>query len=123
MKHWPRIVEILLGCWLSLSPAFLGWANGNPATLLSERFFGSAIIIVAIVAIVLPWEPLHFLIAPLDLWILIVPYFEFARPGPALAQSDITVGLVLLMMLILPTRALEPPKSWRVFRDAGHRAG
>ena len=56
------------------------------------------------------------LILLIGVWLIAAPYFSLPRPGPALAQSDITVGLTLLMIGILPTRASEPPAPWRDFR-------
>lgn len=40
---------------------------------------------------------------------------SFPRPGPAVAQNQILVGLLLGLLAVVPTEAGRPPVAWRQY--------
>lgn len=51
----------------------------------------------------------------LALWIIGVAFAAPNPPPPAMYQNFVVVGLLLLMIAVLPSRASEPPRGWREF--------
>ena len=113
MTHWPRWLEIAVGLWLIMSSPIIEPVSGLSPAFISEVILGSGVAVVAAVSMKKEWERLHWVAAPLALWVTLVPYFHYEGASPPLAQSDITAGLILLMLFILPTRALDPPDVWQ----------
>ena len=112
MTVWPRLLEVMLGCWLIISPWVIGRIVGGNSPVMGEVVLGGGIVLLSGLSIHRRWEWVHSLTAPLALWLVLVPYFSYDRPGPAQAQNDILVGILLLMTVVLPTRALEPPQNY-----------
>jgi Zn-dependent protease len=110
---WPRVVELMLGAWLAISPfVFRG-------TLDVERYTWSLVVsgaVVIIASLLSFWPPAsqaRFATLLAALWLAGHGYFAAVRPGPPAAQNEITIGLLLLLFAILPNETNRPPVPWR----------
>ncbi len=112
---WARVVEFMLACWLSISPfifrhpfeeTFL-WANDLTCAVLIALF--------ALLSFVKGLEKIHLLTLGVALWLWGLGYTTFPDPAPIALENDLTVGLLLLMIALVPSQSSLPPRSWRKF--------
>lgn len=109
---WGRVVEIMTGVWLLLSPFIFG-VQRDPAILWGD--IGTAILIW-ILAGASYWPPLrhsHWFILLVAAGLIVVGRFSSAMPASPAQQNHIFVGLFLLMIAIIPNEASQPPIQWR----------
>ncbi|MEX0820138.1 MAG: SPW repeat protein [Pirellulaceae bacterium] len=110
---WSRVVEIMLGCWLAVSPFIFGHAADAPMLWWMDWICALAVISFGMLSY---WQPLrHIHVATALVALVMIGYGRFASPGddvtPAL-QNHILVGLLLLMFAIVPNHASRPPRWW-----------
>jgi len=115
---WPRALELILGCWLLLSPMIFGHTGGSALGMVDR---GAGMLVVAIVTIsLLPsLDRLHLATLPLAVALIAWSWSWFPRPGPAGAQNQILVGLLLGLLSVVPADATSPPESWRRYVGDG----
>jgi hypothetical protein len=115
---WPRVVEVMLGCWLALSPFIFRHAADQRTLWFNDLSCAAAVIIVAL----LSWWPTcrraHLAIIAVGLWLVGFGYLASPHPAPPALQNVILVGVLLLMFAIIPSEASLPPRSWRDFSAA-----
>lgn len=107
---WARIVEFMLAMWLLLSPFIF---RGEPRHSLTAVSMGG---IVGLFSLLSFWRPLrhsHLLTGIAAVVMILLAYFAGPRPGPAAAQNQIVIGLLLAMLSIVPNEATLPPEPWR----------
>lgn len=112
---WARVIEVMLGCWLAVSPFIFRHPAGDQVLWLNDLFSATAVIVLALVSF---WPPLRFAhVANLAiaLWLIAFGFWAFPYPAPPALQNDIVVGLLLLMFAIVPNEATLPPRPWRDF--------
>lgn len=117
---WSRVVEVMLGCWLAVSPFVFRHGGDDTAFWVNDLSCASAVILLALVSW---WHPLrhaHVLIAGVGLWMIAFGYLHFGGPIPPAVQNNVLMGLLLVMFGVIPNRASEPPASWR--KDEPRRA-
>lgn len=119
---WPRVLELLLGLWLLLSPGVLGH-GGESALGLADRLAGTLIVVVAALSMIPRLSRIHFATLAIGLALGAWAWASFERPGPAGAQSQILVGLSLALLALVPTGSTRPPEEWRPFVDEEPRGG
>ena len=110
---WPRVVELMLACWLAVSP-FVFRGTGSAAEYVVSSATAAALIVAASLASF--WRPLRRAsLATLLCGIGVAAhgYLSAPRPGPPAAQNEIVVGLLLILFAIIPTEANRPPQPWR----------
>ena len=110
---WPRIIELMLGSWLIVSPFV--FRDTPELERYTWSFVGSGAVVV-IASLLSFWEPAasaRFLTLLTSLWLTGHGYFAAVRPGPPAAQNEIMVGLLLLVFAILPNDTNRPPVDWR----------
>ncbi len=109
---WSRVVEIMLGCWLAISPFVFGHAESQTMPWFMDWLCALLIISFALLSY---WQPLrHIHLATAFLAILMICYGRFASPEqviPAL-QNHILTGLLLLMFALIPNHTSQPPECW-----------
>lgn len=111
---WARVIELMLGCWLAVSPFIFRHSPEDRVLWFSDLLSALVIIVVVLVSF---WPPLRFAhIANLAvaLWLIAFGYWA-PYPTPPALQNDIVVGLLLMMFAIIPNNANEPPQPWREF--------
>jgi hypothetical protein len=112
---WARVVEVMLGCWLAVSPFIFRHAADE--RWLWANDFASAFAVVTL-ALLSFWRPLrhaHLAIGAVGLWLMGFGYFASPHPLAPALQNDLLVGLLLAMFAIIPNEANRPPQAWREF--------
>ena len=112
---WPRVVEVMLGCWLALSPFIFRHAAGQRGLWFNDMFCGAAVMAIALLSCWPPCRRAHLAIMGVSLWLVGFGYFGAPHPAPPALQNDILVGMLLLMFAIIPSEANLPPHSWRAY--------
>lgn len=110
---WPRVVEIMLGVWLSLSPFIFG--HDPTQTMRWVTDLGSGLVLVTL-SLLSYWPPAryaHLGSIVVGLWLVTFGWYWEGYPTPAALQNDLTVGLLVLMFAILPSETNLPPRVWR----------
>ena len=115
---WGRVVEVMLGCWLALSPFLFGHYSSDRPIWMSDLICSGTVILLALVSFW--WWPVarflryaHVLILGVAFWLIGFGYFYGGHPASPGYQNDIFVGLTLLLTAIIPNEASQPPPSWR----------
>lgn len=113
---WPRIVELVLGCWLIISP-FIFHKNPSPAAAWASHAAGAAIVVIALASIVQRWQrPFRWLNAGIAVALGLYGYVQVSRVDALQVptyENFIVISLLLLLHLILPHPADRPPRAWR----------
>jgi hypothetical protein len=112
---WPRVVEVMLGCWLIVSPFIFAHPAERTAWWVNDMASGLAIIVFALAS---HWRPLkrtHLLSAAVALWLISYAYFSPLYAAPAM-QNTMVLGLLVGMMAIIPSEANRPPEGWRALQ-------
>ena len=112
---WARVVEVMLGCWLAISPFV--FRHPADARGLWSNDLGCALAVVTLALLSL-WPRLryaHLTLIGVALRLIYFGYFGLSHPAPPALQNDLIVGLLLLMLAIIPNEALLLPKAWRDF--------
>lgn len=110
---WARVIEVMLGCWLAVSPFIFRHSADESGLWLNDLFSALAVIMLALVSF---WSPLryaHLAIVLVALWLIGFGFWASGYPTPPALQNDILVGLLLLMFAIIPNEANLPPQGWR----------
>jgi hypothetical protein len=110
---WARIVEILLGCWLALSPFIFHYGAGQKAYWVNDLLCGLAVTVLALASFRQAFRHAHLLTGVVACWLIGFGYWGVSHPAPLASQNDLLAGLLLLMLAIIPNEAFLPPGSWR----------
>ena len=108
---WARVVEVMLGCWLAVSPFVFRHGADDRLLWFSDLLSAFVVVVLALVSF---WPPLrfaHLAIAAVGLWLIALGFLAPYPTAPAF-QNDIVVGLLLLIFAIVPNEANQPPKPW-----------
>lgn len=110
---WPRVVELMIGCWLLMTPFVFRGTTGVSDYLANAYVSGGLIVIASLFSF---WERTrlaHLITVGVAVWLAVHGYLSAARPGPPAAQNEITTGLILLLFAILPNESNAVPTAWR----------
>lgn len=110
---WPRVVEIMLGAWLLITPFVFRHSADIDAYAANAMVSGSIVIAASLLCFWRRADRAYFVTLMMAFWLMGHGYFSAARPGPPPAQNEIMVGLLLLLFAILPTETNQPPGPWR----------
>ncbi len=102
---WAQLVVMLLGLWLMLAPAVLGYDNGGAAAM-NDRIVGPVVATLATVAI---WEvtrSLRWVNVVLGLWLIVGVWVIGGETVAAINSTATGVGIVALSVM----------QRWRVVR-------
>lgn len=117
---WARVVEVMLGCWLAVSPFVFRLSSEDRVLWFNDLFSALAVIVLALVSFWPPMQFAHVASFTIGLWLIAFGFLASPYPTPPGLQNDIVVGLLLLMSAIIPNHASRPPQSWHDF--LGRRA-
>jgi hypothetical protein len=112
---WARVIEVMLGCWLAISPFIFRHSAGDKVLWFNDFISATAVIVLSVVSF---WPPLRFAHIgnfAIALWLIAFGFWASPYPTPPALQNDIVVGLLLLMFAIVPNEAAQPPRPWRDF--------
>lgn len=110
---WGRVIEIMTGVWLAMSPFIFRVADDR---IILWGDLGVALLIWLLAGLSY-WPPTrHAHVAILLVAIGLITWGRLAAgteaPPPA-HQNHIAVGIFLLMIAIVPNYASHPPRGWR----------
>lgn len=112
-QAWPRVVEVMLGLWLVLSPLIFRLGPADRAVTVNHIVYGAAAVVASLIAIRVPF--VRAIVVAIGLWLLGYGYAAhgyYSAPG---CQNLMIVGALLCVLGIIPTDCLEPPYSWREY--------
>ena len=110
---WPRIVEVMLACWLTVSPFIFDYDEADRLLWITAYLSAAAVATLSLLSLSRRFDKMHLGILVVAAWLAVTGYaFGGERPAPAAYQNDLVVGLLLAMLAILPTRTSEPPQRW-----------
>jgi hypothetical protein len=110
---WGRVLEVMLGLWLVLSPFSFGHYPAHQPLSVSDFTCGAAIVLLACLSFWRLTRYAHLLQLAVACWLLGFGYFYGGYPAAPGYQNNIFVGLILVLLAIIPTEAEQPPRSWR----------
>ena len=111
---WPRTVEVMLACWLAISPFV--FQHPLSKTFWSWNDWGTAILIAtfALLSFVHQTRRAHLLELLVAAWLIGLGWVTSSGGLGAPAQQNwICVGLLILMTAIIPGDCDRPPERWR----------
>jgi hypothetical protein len=112
---WARVVEVMLGCWLAVSPFVFRHARDERAFWTNDLLCASVTVVLALISFWRPLRHAHLVTAAVALWLIGFGYLAAPYPTPPALQNDITTGWLLLMFAIIPNEVNRPPRPWRDF--------
>jgi hypothetical protein len=109
--RFARILESCLGAWLASAHWVLPGATDVPG---GATAIGIAVALVAVLSMAPRLERyyLHLVNGLAGLW-LTGSIVLATRPVSPSGQNALLIGLLLMMLAIVPTRAFSPPRGWR----------
>lgn len=110
---WARTVEVMMGCWLAMSPFIFRHPSGEPHWWWNDFACATLMAGFALLSFVESWRWAHLLQIAVGFWLIGYGFTLGNFPVPPALQNDITVGILLLMFAIVPTEATQPPRAWR----------
>lgn len=110
---WGRVLEVVLGLWLVLSPFLFSHAPAQVRLWQSDLFCGTAMVVLALLSYWPPTRYAHVLQLGVAGWLIGFGYFYGGYPAAPGYQNNIFVGLTLLLLALIPNEANHPPRSWR----------
>jgi hypothetical protein len=130
---WGRVLEVMLGLWLGLSPFIFGHYPAHQPLWVSDLACGTAMVLLALLSFWHPTRYAHLLNLVVAGWLVGFGYLYGGYPATPGFQNNIFVGLILVLVAIIPNEADQPPRSWRRYYQqqaesptqptAGERAG
>lgn len=110
---WPRTVEVMLGLWLGASPFIFQHPASEPAFWWTDFVCAFLIVTISLASFWSRTLHAHVLNLGVALWLVGFGYLAFGASPPPAAQNELTVGLLLLIVAIIPSEATLPPREWR----------
>ena len=110
---WPRVVEVMLGCWLLVTPFVFRDTEAIGNYTINSVISGSVVILASLLSFWDRTRSARMVTLVVSLWLATHGYFWAERPGPPAAQNELAVGLVLLLFAVLPNETNDVPRRWR----------
>lgn len=114
---WPRAIEIMLGCWLALSPFIFQHAAGETALWVVDLGGATLVITLALFSFWKKTAWAHFAIVAVAAGLIAFGYLYQPHPAPPALQNNVLVGWLLIMFAIMPNQINIPPRSWREYNQ------
>lgn len=112
---WPRVVEIMLGVWLIISPFVLRYENEHLWMWFNDFSAGAFAMTFSLLSYRSSTRRSHLFLLILSGWLLCYGMFIVEQFDSAAAQNVVVIGLLLLMIAIIPSESSKPPVEWREF--------
>ena len=109
---WARVVEIMLGCWLAVSPFVFRHSAEEPILWIVDWAAATAVIVIGLVSY-LPWaRHIHLGVCLVGLALCGFAYLWEPYPAQPALHNHFVLGLLFLMLGLIPNHASEPPPGW-----------
>ncbi len=112
---WARVVEVMLGCWLAISPFVFRHPAEEQRLWINDLGCALAVVALALFSFWPRTRHAHLALVAVGLWLLGFGRFSAQHPAPPALQNDLLVGFVLMMFALVPNEASLPPGAWREF--------
>lgn len=116
---WARYIEGLIALWIVSAPAVLRGVDISAGTWLWQGAIAGIIVLCALASHAARFRYAHLISAGIGLGLtgfgLVTGLMN--ENGTIMAQHQITTGLLLSMLGIVPSRANRPPTAWRDFYE------
>lgn len=109
---WSRVVEVMLGCWLLMSPFIFRHAAGEVDLWTNDLVCGSAVIAFGLLSYWKPMRHAHLVSFAVGGWMIVFAYWRGFGAAPPASQNHAIVGLLLLMFAVIPNNASRPGTEW-----------
>ncbi len=110
---WPRIVQVMLGLWLVVSPLIFRIDGRDTALIVVHMASGAAAVILALIAVRVRF--LHLATLVLGLWLIGYGYGVGGYPPAPAYRNLLIVGVLIAVLGIIPSDCLQPTRSWREY--------
>ena len=110
---WARVVEIMLGCWLLVSPFVFRHQSEDVVAWTIDLAAGFLVILLGLLSYWRPTRWAHLALLPLAAGLIASAYARSGGSPPASAENHMSIGVLLLMFAIIPNDASQPPYGWR----------
>jgi len=118
---WARAIEVMLGCWLAMSPFVFRHGSEERMLWINDLTCGLAIVTLALLSFWSPLRYMHLAILAPAFWLVFFGFIA-GHPAPPASQNHILLGLLLLMFAIIPNEANSPPLSRAAAPDSSSRS-
>jgi hypothetical protein len=112
---WARVIELMLACWLALSPFIFVHDPTRKFLWINDFTCSCAVALFALLSFWDRWEKSHLLTLAVGFWLYGVAFATFPDPASPAQQNGLLVGLLLSMLAIVPSHAEHPPRPWQEF--------
>lgn len=112
---WPRVVEVMLACWLMVSPFVFRYPPDATFLWVNDYVCATLIVLFSMLSNIPRIEKIHLVNLAVALWLIGVAYLQPTAPPPPPYQNYVVLGFGLLIFGILPSHASEPPRAWKEF--------
>lgn len=109
---WARVVEVMLGCWLAVSPFVFRHGPDTRDLWTTDLACAAIIVTLALLSFAPRLRRAHLGQLAVAAWLV---GFGYTGEGAPAHQNQIVVGLLLAMLAIVPSEASRPPPSWRAW--------
>ncbi|MAT15199.1 MAG: hypothetical protein CMJ46_08020 [Planctomyces sp.] len=110
---WSRVVEMMLGLWLLMSPFIFRYDDSQTMIWASDYACGSAVIVFSLLSYVQSCRKIHLMNIAIGFWLVGFAYYLGFGDAPPAAQNSLILGMVLLMFAVIPSEASVPAPRWR----------
>jgi len=110
---WSRVVEVMLGCWLLISPFVFRHAADEPALWANDLACGTAAIVFGLLSYWRPMRHAHLATMAVGGWLIAFAYRTGFGSAPPASQNHLILGLLLLMFAVIPNKAGRPAEGWK----------
>ncbi len=115
---WSRVVEVMLGCWLMISPFVFHHPSSATALWTNDLSCGAAVAAFALLSYVRQTHHAHLLSIIVAVWLIAFAYWQgFGSASPA-SQNHAIIGLLLGMFAVIPNNAGLPAAEWETATTA-----
>jgi hypothetical protein len=115
---WGRILQILCAGWLAISPfALSGYGAPSMLVTITDVVCAAVVALLAAVSYHRRVPQLHLATVIPALWLIGTAILKTPSPPPPIHQSGVITGLLLLLLVLVPTHASSPPRGWDAYND------
>lgn len=121
---WARVVEVMLACWLAMSPFIFAYPDDLTLYWANDFFCAASVTVFALGSMSRRFDMLHLASLAVAAWLIAVACLAAPSPPPPRLQNYVVTGLLFAMLAIIPTRSHAPPQKWLEFyADKARRQG
>ena len=112
---WPRIVEVMLACWLTVSPFIFDYDEADRLLWITAYLSAAAVATLSLLSLSRRFDKVHLGILVVAAWLAVTGYaFGGERPASESARAAGTIAP--------PTSTSPSPSSASAMWARGHRS-